>query len=60
MQLPLDIAPFLDAADYLVSGQGYKTVVAVGSPSRGLGEGSAAMRTVERPGWCGRAGAALH
>lgn len=44
MQLPLDIATFLDAADYLVSGQGYKTVVSVGSPSCGLGAGSAAMR----------------
>ena len=44
MQLPLDIATFLDAVDYLVSGQGYKTVVSVSSPSCGLGAGSAAMR----------------
>lgn len=54
MQLPLDIAPFLDAADSLVSGQGYKTVVSVGSPSGGLG--SAAMRkplerVVRQEGW---------
>lgn len=59
MQLPLDIATFLDAADYLVSGQGYKTVVSVGSPSCGLGAGSAAMRKpLEQPACYRKAGAA--
>lgn len=58
MQLPLDIATFLDAADYLVSGQGYKTVVSVGSPSCGLGVGSAAMRKpLEQPACYKKAGA---
>lgn len=56
MQLPLDIATFLDAADYLVSGQGYKTVVSVSSPSCGLGVGSAAMRKpLEQPARYGKA-----
>lgn len=59
MQLPLDIATFLDAADYLVSGQGYKTVVSVDSPSCGLGAGSAVMRKLlERPACYRKAGAA--
>lgn len=58
MQLPLDIATFLDAADHLGSGQGYKTVVSVSSPSCGLGVGSAAMRKpLERPEHYRKAGA---